>query len=188
MLRDWFSCAPREGLTSLLLSGRSILYYRSQNNKHIFSCKAQRDSVRAPWNCQECGSDFVEPVTSPIQQTPSQQTPSNPFGNYSGPRMQQSQFRTNQHSAPQDFSQRTLSSLFENLPRLHQNHVNASHYPIQQVPARATSDERRYMDIHILLSNTGQIFDPGRKFKTAPKRYAKILLAAIWESIYGLRD
>ena len=28
---------------------------------------------------------------------------------------------------------------------------------------------------------TGQIFDPGRKFKTAPKSYAKILLAAIWE-------
>ena len=119
MLRDWFSRAPREGLTSLLLSG-SILYYRSQNNKHIFSCNARRDSVRAPWNCQECGSDFVEPVTSPIQQTPIQQTPSNPFGNYSGPRMQQSQFRTNQHSAPQDFSQQTLSSLFENLPRLHQ--------------------------------------------------------------------
>ena len=37
-------------------------------------------------------------------------------------------------------------------------------------------------------SSTGQIFDPGRTFKTAPKRYAKILLAAIWESIYGLRD
>jgi hypothetical protein len=58
---------------------------------HCFSCDARRDSVREPWNCHQCGSDFVDLVQNPIPQEPVQQTASNPFGNHSVPRVQQSQ-------------------------------------------------------------------------------------------------
>jgi len=58
---------------------------------HCFSCDARRDSVREPWNCHQCGSDFVDLVQNPIPQEPAQQKPSNPFG-VSTPRVPASQF------------------------------------------------------------------------------------------------
>merc|ERR1712004_225369 len=59
---------------------------------HCFSCDARRDSVREPWNCHQCGSDFVDLVQNPIPQEPTQQ---NPFGTHSAPRVQPNQINGN---------------------------------------------------------------------------------------------
>lgn len=66
---------------------------------HCFSCDARRDSIRDPWNCHQCGSDFVDLVQDPCPQEP-QPAPANPFGTQPNPAQQVHGIRAGGGPAP----------------------------------------------------------------------------------------